>query len=46
MVRLRRAERMRKLRAFALVAPLLFFLLLTFVAPILDISASNPSRVM
>jgi putative spermidine/putrescine transport system permease protein len=36
MVRLRRAERMRKLRAFALVAPLLIFLLLTFVAPILD----------
>ena len=34
--RLRRAERMRKLRAFALVAPLLAFLLLTFVAPILD----------
>lgn len=34
--RLRRAERMRKLRAFALVAPLLGFLLLTFVAPILD----------
>ena len=34
--RLRRAERARKLRAFALVAPLLAFLLLTFVAPILD----------
>jgi putative spermidine/putrescine transport system permease protein len=33
---LRRAERMRKLRAFALVVPLLLFLLLTFVAPILD----------
>jgi putative spermidine/putrescine transport system permease protein len=34
--RLRRAERMRKLRAFALVAPLLLFLFLTFVVPILD----------
>ena len=33
---LRRADRMRKLRAFGLVAPLLAFLLLTFVAPILD----------
>jgi len=33
---LRRAQRMRKLRAFALVLPLLLFLLLTFVAPILD----------
>jgi putative spermidine/putrescine transport system permease protein len=34
--RLRRAERTRKLRAFGLIAPLLIFLLLTFVAPILD----------
>jgi putative spermidine/putrescine transport system permease protein len=33
---LRRADRMRKLRSFGLVAPLLLFLLLTFVAPILD----------
>ena len=33
---LRRAERVRKLRAFALIAPLLLFLLVTFVAPILD----------
>jgi putative spermidine/putrescine transport system permease protein len=34
--RLRRADPMRKLRAFGLVAPLLAFLLLTFVAPIAD----------
>ena len=33
---LRRAERMRKLRAFALVLPLLLFLIVTFVVPILD----------
>lgn len=34
--RLRRAERMRKLKAFALVAPLLVFLMATFVVPIGD----------
>ncbi len=33
-VSLRRAERLNKLRAFGLVSPLLFFLLLSFVAPI------------
>ncbi len=33
-VRLRRAERVRKMTAFGLVAPLLVFLLLTFVVPI------------
>lgn len=32
--RLRRAERMRKVGAFALVAPLLLFIVLTFVVPI------------
>lgn len=34
--KLRRAERMNKLRAFGLVAPLLLFILVTFVAPITD----------
>jgi putative spermidine/putrescine transport system permease protein len=34
--RLRRAERRRKLWAMALVAPLFFFLLITFVVPISD----------
>jgi putative spermidine/putrescine transport system permease protein len=33
-VRLRRAERMRQVKAFGLIAPLLGFLLLTFVVPI------------
>ncbi|HVI49630.1 MAG TPA: ABC transporter permease [Candidatus Sulfotelmatobacter sp.] len=32
--KLRRAERMRKITAFGLVAPLLFFVMLTFVIPI------------
>ncbi|WP_051089924.1 ABC transporter permease [Novispirillum itersonii] len=34
--KLRRAERVRKLRAMGLIAPLFFFLLITFVVPILD----------
>lgn len=34
--KLRRAERMKKLRAFGLVAPLLLFILVSFVAPITD----------
>jgi putative spermidine/putrescine transport system permease protein len=34
--RLRRAERMKQLKAFGLIAPLLLFLLITFVAPIAD----------
>jgi len=34
--KLQRAERMKKVRAFALVAPLLLFVLVTFIAPIGD----------
>ncbi len=34
--RLRKAERARKMRALALVAPLLVFVLVTFIAPIAD----------
>ncbi len=43
--RLRRAERMRRLRALGLVAPLFLFLVVTFVAPILSmlfLSIENP----
>jgi putative spermidine/putrescine transport system permease protein len=43
--RLRRAERMRRLTALGLVAPLLIFLVVTFVAPILSmltLSVENP----
>ncbi|WP_404384527.1 ABC transporter permease [Caenispirillum salinarum] len=34
--RLRRAERMKQLKAFGLIAPLLLFLIITFVVPIAD----------
>ncbi len=45
---LARAQRRQKLRAFALVAPLLFFVLVSFVAPIADMlfrSVENASTV-
>ncbi|MGF1446528.1 MAG: ABC transporter permease [Pikeienuella sp.] len=45
---LARAQRRQKLRAFGLVAPLLFFVLISFVAPIFDMlirSVENTSTV-
>jgi putative spermidine/putrescine transport system permease protein len=44
-VSLRKAQRVRKLRAFALVLPLLAFVLITFILPIVDMlfrSVDNP----
>ncbi len=44
-VKLRRAERMRKIRAVALIAPLFVFLMVTFIVPILSmlfLSVTNP----
>jgi putative spermidine/putrescine transport system permease protein len=44
-VRLRRAERMRQLKALGLIAPLFLYLLVTFIVPILAmllISVENP----
>jgi putative spermidine/putrescine transport system permease protein len=47
-VSLRRAERRKKIAAFLLVAPLLIFLLITFVMPIVDMafrSVNNPEVI-
>ncbi len=43
--KLRRAERMKKLRAFGLVAPLLLFILVTFVVPIADMLRRSANDV-